>query len=388
MKPTKTATRYEGIYRLKWPSGRTTYQARAPWWRDSKGKRHDPTKEFASLTDARAWRNEQLGLRARGVRQPTGRQTLGKYLEDWIDTYSARRPGNTAAGYRRGIAKLRDLPIWKAKLGDLDPHDVARTYDSLPARAVPYVHDALHKALADAVPRLIGRNPAMGAGKGRATSRAERPVWDEEEYRAWLAAVAPDELAALWRFIGQTGARRGEALGLDWPDVDFDANLVTIRRQYTVVSGVATLKDLKTKRSRRTIDVDPETMALLREHRKTQRARKLGRDAHACFTYSDGSRVGPTRSLNERFGATITRAGVRLITLHDVRHSHATLLLRRGVPVHVVSRRLGHANEAITLTTYAHVLPDQGRLAAGVARSIASTNHKPSVEFDKSGWER
>jgi integrase len=57
--------------------------------------------------------------------------------------------------------------------------------------------------------------------------------------------------------------------------------------------------------------------------------------------------------------------------LHDLRHTHGTLLLRRGVPVHVVSRRLGHASEAITLTVYAHVLPDQGRLAADVAAAIA-----------------
>ena len=100
-------------------------------------------------------------------------------------------------------------------------------------------------------------------------------------------------------------------------------------------------------------------------------ARRLGRDAHAVFTYADGIRVGPTSALNDRFDAVIARAAVRRLTIHDLRHVHATLALRRGVPVHVVSKRLGHASEGFTLQQYAHVLPDQGRFAAEVAAAIA-----------------
>lgn len=372
MKPMKARTKYAGITRLKWSTGRVTYQARAPWYRDADGKRNDPQKECPTLREAREWRDEQLGLRARGVKQPTGRTTLGGYLDEWIETYSTRQPGNTAGGYRRAIKKLRALPIWRARLPDVGPHDVARAYDAIEPKAVPYVHDALHRALEDAVPRLVGRNPAAGAARGRTTARDERAVWTEGEYRAFLAAAAADPLWPLWRLLGQSGARRGELLGLDWPDVDLEGAAVTIRRQYTVVDGKATLKDVKTARGRRTIDLDPETVAILREWRKAQPARRLGPDAHAIFTYRDGARIGPTRSLNDRFQAVVAAAKVRRLTIHDVRHTHATLLLRRGVPVHVVSRRLGHANEAITLVTYAHVLPDQGRLAADVAAAIAA----------------
>lgn len=379
MKPTRIPTKYEGITKLEWPNGRTTYRATAPWWIDSEGKRNDPTKHADTLTDARAWRNEQLALRARGVKQPTGRLSIGEYLDDWIAAYEARKPGNTAAGYRRALAKLRELPLWKVKLADVEPHHVARAYDTVGARAVPYVHDALHRALNDAVPRLIGRNPATGAARGRAVARAERSVWTEDEYRTWLAAAAEDELWPLWRFLGQSGARRGEALGLDWPDVDLDAGTVTIRRQYTVVAGRATLKDVKTARGRRTVDLDAETVAVLRDWRKRQpRAlHPAAEHAFAVFTYPDGARVGPTRSLNDRFQAVVTAAKVRRLTIHDVRHTHATLLLRRGVPVHVVSRRLGHASEAITLTVYAHVLPDQARVAADVAGAIAEKAARP-----------
>jgi len=255
-------TKHTGITRVEWPSGTVTYEARAPWWIDAEGRRNDPRKTFAKLADARTWRTEQLGLRAQGVRQATGRLTLGDYLDDWIEGYTARNPGNTAANYRRALAKLKPLTIWRAQLADVELEDVKRAYDALDARAVPYVHDPLHLALSDAVPRRLGRNPATGATKGRKVARAERAVWDEAEYRAWLAAAAGDELHALWRVLGQTGARRGELLGLDWPDVDLDGARLTIRRQFTVEAGTLKLKDVKTPRGRRTIDLDAGTVEI------------------------------------------------------------------------------------------------------------------------------
>lgn len=185
-----------------------------------------------------------------------------------------------------------------------------------------------------------------------------------------------EQLAPLWRTLGQTGARRGEVLGLDWPDIDLESARLTIQRQYTPVAGRLELKELKTAGSVCTIDLDPETVAILRVWRKEQPIRKLGRDAHAVFTHGDGSRVGPTRALNDRFQTVVTAAKVRRLTIHDVRHTHATLLLRRGVPIHVVSKRLGHANEAITLTTYSHLLRGQSRDAADVAGAKAGEGSK------------
>lgn len=233
------------------------------------------------------------------------------------------------------------------------------------------MHDALHKAFADAVPRLLARNPASGAMRGRQHESAERVVWTEEEYRAFLAAAADDDMYVLWLTLGQTGARREEILGLDWTDLDLDNRQMTIRRQYTSLDGPLVLKDVKTARARRTIEIDEGLASVLRDWQKSQPTRRLGRDAHAVFTYTDGTRIGPTSALNDRFNAVIKRAGVRRITIHDLRHVHATLSLRRGVPVHIVSKRLGHASEGFTLQQYAHVLPDQGRLAADAAAQIA-----------------
>lgn len=366
-------TRHPGIYRIVWTTGRVTWQARAPWWIDAEGKRHTPTKNFDSLADAKAWRAEKIAERSRGVRTPSGRLTLGEYLTDWIERYRARNPGNTSATYARGLSKLQATRIWGIRIGKVDRQAIERAYDELNPRAVAHAHDALHRALADAIPGLLASNPATGAARGRSAPRTERSVWTEDEYRAFLAVAQGEWLWPLWRTIAQTGLRRGEALGLDWSDVDLDRGTLTIRRQFTVIGGRCTIKDVKTPRARRTVDLDPETVLVLREWRKRQ-PRTLNPDAaskHAVFTYPDGARVGPTRSLNDHFHRIIATAGLRRLTIHDLRHTHATLLLQRGVPIHVVSRRLGHASEAITLTTYAHVLPDQARMAAEAASAIA-----------------
>ncbi len=357
----------EGIYRVTFASGATRYRATAPWWTDATGKRHLPTKVFERLEDARDWRRGQLGDRTKGVKRRTGRMAVGEYLDGWIERYEHRSPGNTAARYRAALRHLRALPVWRTKLADLESGDVAAAYDAISPAAVPYVHDALHRALVDAVGVHIGANPAAGAMAGRVLERAERRVWTEQETKRFLAVAASDELAALWRTLVKTGVRRGELLGLEDQDLDPTNMTVTVRRQFAVVGGRHVLKDVKTKRGRRSIDLDAETVRLLLELRKATRVRRLGRDAHAMFVRADGKRVAPTKWLGHRFRELCREAGVREISIHDVRHTHATLLLRAGVPANVVSRRLGHASEAFTLTQYAHVLPDMARQAADVA---------------------
>lgn len=370
VKARRTPTKYAGITKLQWENGTVNYRATLPHYIDAAGRRVDPTKHFPTLKEARYWRTERLGLRQRGIRTPTGRVTLGEYVDGWLERY-AKRQGTAVTRHHCAVAKLRRLPIWKLKLADVEPDDIGRAYDEIVPKELLYLHDALHRALADAVPRLIGRNPASGAMRGRKYQRPERVVWDETEYRAFLAAAANDDFYCLWLTIGQTGLRRGEALGLDWSDVDLDAAQLSIRRQYAPVGGKAALRDVKTPRARRTIEIDAGLVQVLREHQRHQKVKRVGRDAHAVFTYADGSRVGPTSALNDRLDDVIERAGVRRLTIHDMRHVHATLALRRGVPVHVVSKRLGHASEGFTLQQYAHVLPDQGRFAAEAAAAIA-----------------
>ena len=131
----------------------------------------------------------------------------------------------------------------------------------------------------------------------------------------------------------------------------------------------------KTAKGRRSLALDPVTVAALRAHRVRQAEEKLAvggryRDSELVFTGPDGTAVHPER-FSDWFRQHVRAAGLPKIRLHDVRHSYATAALAAGVPAKVVSERLGHANIAITMDTYSHVLPGLDEQAAGqVARLI------------------
>jgi integrase len=125
----------------------------------------------------------------------------------------------------------------------------------------------------------------------------------------------------------------------------------------------------------RTIALDDATAAGLRRWRKVQAEERLvmgagwqgGHDLLA--TEPDGSPVYP-QTITRRFQSLCRSAGVPVIRLHDVRHSYATAALASGVPVKVLSRRLGHADIAVTLRVYAHVLPGDDEAAALTAAAF------------------
>lgn len=185
--------------------------------------------------------------------------------------------------------------------------------------------------------------------------------------RALLDVATRDRLSALWRFVSASGARRGEVLALRWRAVDLTARTVRIERSRTIgIGGEIVEGPPKTTRGRRAVDIDEETAAILREHRKSQLRQLEGsEDGGYVFTMEDGRPLSPYH-VSDAFDALCRRAGVAALGLHALRHMHGSVLLRRGVPLHVVSRRLGHSSEAFTAKVYAHVLPGHGAEAAAV----------------------
>jgi integrase len=153
--------------------------------------------------------------------------------------------------------------------------------------------------------------------------------------------------------------RRGELLGLAWDDVALDRRLLHVRRALSVVDGTVRLKATKTNRSR-SLSVDDHALAALERRRRAQahEAGVAGWDNQwdLVFTDETGAPLDPAR-VTHAFARVARAAPVPRIRLHDLRHLHATQMLAAGVPVPVVSQRLGHAKVTMTLNTYAHVLP-------------------------------
>jgi len=184
----------------------------------------------------------------------------------------------------------------------------------------------------------------------------------------------------LFRLAAGTGMRRGEVLGLRWDDVHFDTGRIEITQALTSIGYRLEFSRLKTRTSRRNVTVDADTMALLADWRRTQRAALaaagVANEHGLVFTRPDGKALHP-HSVSQAFERAQRRLDVSPIRFHDLRHTHASLLLRDRVPIKVVSERLGHSNPAFTMTTYQHVLPGmQDDAAAAFGQLLANHSRK------------
>jgi integrase len=301
--------------------------------------------------------------------------TLAEWLEEWSASRRHHLEASSAASYRV-MADAYLLPhLGEVALDQLDVRGIEAAYATLltrggrggrplAPRTVAYAHAVLHRAMVDAV-RLgvIDANPAAGvtlprrAVDGRAPRRLR--VWDAEQVRRFLVASTDHPLADLWAVALGTGLRRGELLAVRRRDVDVEAARLTVEVAVAEVDGGVQLKRPKTGRTR-TVSLDERTAGHLRD--RLTASPSSAPDA-PVFADPDGGHLSPRR-ISDVWRAYVRTLPLPPIRLHDLRHTHATLLLAAGVPVKVVSERLGHTKIAMTLDVYAHVLPAMDRDAA------------------------
>jgi integrase len=210
-------------------------------------------------------------------------------------------------------------------------------------------------------------------------------TWSADELAAFLAFAAQDRELVLYHVAAATGMRRGELLGLRWRDVDFDGARLSVRQQFTRQGNGLGFGPPKSKKSIRTIDVDEETIELLREQQERQRFDRRARgaayraDLDLVFCRPGGLPEDPT-IMGRRFVRRVRRlATLPAIGVHGLRHTHATLLLEAGVDVKTVSERLGHDNVQTTLSLYGHVTPRMRSNAAARFGSLLHTARIPAT---------
>lgn len=233
----------------------------------------------------------------------------------------------------------------------------------------------MRSALSAAVEeQLIPTNPAQRAKlppKPRPKSREAREaediqVFTSDELRALLTCAAQHRLGALFHLAAYTGARRGELLFLRWRDIDFDDCALLIRGSRTVIDGEQVEDTPKSGRAR-TVGLDPVTMSRLRAHRQVQLEERLQAGplwadvGDYIFTTTTGTAIHPDTP-SSLMPKLCKKAGVPRLRLHDLRHTHASLLLTQGAAPHEVADRLGHRDATVTLQVYAKVL--RGRRSA------------------------
>ena len=316
--------------------------------------------------------------------------TVGDYLlQRWLPAKKTRLKPTTAGVYERNIRlhinpNIGHIPLQKVQPEDLDGLYAKLLTDGkrngkdggLSARSVRAVHTTIQSALSDAVRKgTVVRNVADLADPP-AAGRSEQAmsVWTSEELRCFLEAISGHDLYPLYLLAATTGMRRGELAGLTWRNVDLDAARLTVNQQILSVGYNLIEGSLKSATSRRTIDLDPLTVAELRRHRRNQLEQRMatGRrsDDGYAFAKPDGSPVHPDY-ISQTFRRAVAKLDVPRIRLHDLRHTHASILLQQGVNAKVVSERLGHSSVAFTMTVYQHVMP--GMQAQAAAATFGAT---------------
>lgn len=319
------------------------------------------------------------------------RTTLSEWTTDsWLPVMATRIKPSTLHSYRRNLEIHVLPPLGGRPLQQITPVMLNTLYatlasstperDGLSAKTISYIHTIIHKALADAVDaELLLRNPAERAKPPRPSRHAKTGVqsWAATELHRFLQETEQLRLGPIWRLAAMTGMRRGEILGLRWSDVDLDAARIAIRHAVVAV-GYEVVESTPKSHNARVVDLDATTVTALRRHRQRQEEERAEwgsdyEDHDLVVAKEDGTPIHP-HTLSQSFERIVTNAGLRRIRLHDLRHTHASIALMAGVPVKVISERLGHESPAFTLRQYAHVIPG---MQAEAAAQIASMIDRP-----------
>lgn len=298
--------------------------------------------------------------------------TVAVYLtQRWLPMKKLSLRASTWDGYRRNI-ELHVVPtIGRVPMRQLRVDHLERLYahlrddgradgtGGLDDKSVLEIHTVLRRAFDDAVRRgLMLSNPASiaHAPRRRPLASAASRAWNAQQLRAFLDVTEGHRFQVVLWVAANTGMRRGELLGLRCGDVDLDAARLSVNRSLVSVGYALHESRGKTRTARRCIDLDARTVGMLRTC--------ASRDDDAyLFARDDGAPYHP-QLLSDAFKKLVHRSGLPRIRLHDLRHTHATLLLKAGVPIKVVSERLGHSTPGFTMATYQHVLPGMQAEAA------------------------
>lgn len=339
-----------------------------PWtarWRENgehKSKGGFPDEEAA-------WRflRERLYELDTGIAIAPSDITVAQYVRMFIER-KRDITQNTRKVYLLRLRMQIEPHIGDVKIQNLEPLAIDLWISKLvnaglSSTTIHIAHHVLRAALEDAVhASIIRTNPAKSPVVNLpGHDRPESLYLTEEEVARLLTTLVGHRFEALYRFLLASQLRIGEALGLTWSLTDLDRRQVAVRQQWN--SQQRAFTDVKSKRSRRNVSLDEETVALLRRHRdQMQFVRNASilpwQDNDLVFHNDRGENLSPV-TVAKTLKRVCEEAGITVISPHVLRHTGATLLLRAGVPLHVVSRRLGHSSINVTANIYAHVLPSQ-----------------------------
>ncbi len=342
-------------------------------WRDNAGKRDSDTikgnrrKAEAELTKRR------ISMES-GSFNGKKKLTVGAYLQSWLETYATTNcTAKTVQGYKQSIncytGPIAGITLQKLDATHIQPIYAGMIKRGLSNRTVDALHKALNIALNTAVKQGTLKRNILDSVIAPKVVKKEIEVWDAETRARAMTVLRESQYGDFYQLGLMTGMRRGELAGLKWANVNLANQQLQVVNTLQRITGQGLMNGQpKTERSRRSIALSPDTVALLHEIRGRQITQQLEvsdawTDSGYVFTDASGMPVDPNLA-TRAFKKVVATAGLPKLTIHGLRHTHATILLEQGVNPKVVSERLGHASVATTMDIYSHVLPDMQEKAA------------------------
>ncbi len=333
---------------------------------------------FSTRRDATAYRDSLI------AQPPSEKMPINRFIDDfWLAPVRGMKP--TAAESRKWAGAKIKTAFGTRPIGSVTQRHVESAVNTWQETLSPRSVAALLKRVREVFKLamddgLIRVNPAAKV-KPPKIPNAKRPTWSPEELQQFLTIALDHRHAAAWWLVSATGLRRGELLGLEWTNLDWEAGTIQVVKTVVDARGKPLIQDDgKTVNAGREMPLDPVTLSVLREHRKRQLAEydryevPKSRRSGFVFTAIDGDVQCP-RSFHRTYMRLCDSSSVPPIHLHDIRHTFATQLLRHVTSMAellAASQLMGHSTYTTTIELYGHALDtDMAQLQAKHGESLA-----------------
>lgn len=305
--------------------------------------------------------------------------TIAEWIDTWLEVYITPNVSPTTLSRYEGMIKRYIKPlIGHMQVQQLNTLAVQAWVNGLKvspasgkemsAATVKHVYHVLKGSMDKAVlAGIVPRNPCVSIMLPKGQKKPP-VVYDEEQIRQLIAAARGTEMELIIDIELCLGLRRGELLGLQWDDIDWEKNQIHIVHNRVVVNGKSVTKDPKTESSCRTVDVPAQLIQKLHKHKMECWANRLRMGKNYTVTdyiivHPDGKPIYP-EYVSQLFTKLQQKAGLPKCRFHDLRHLCASIMLMQGVNVKVAQEHLGHKDISTTMNIYSHVLPSVAKEAA------------------------
>lgn len=339
------------------------------------GKERRTTRRgFKTIKEAKqSERNLLLDVEENGLCNVSEKQTFEAVARLWLESYKTTVKATTYQNTKNYLGILIKDYFKGVLIENLTVLTLQKITIDLSKRYSDYtIHlSAINRVLKYAVLLdIIKTNPLDKVIRPKTKEKQEKKkALTKEELTKFLTLAkqyASPVLFVAWWTLAYTGLRRGELLALEWSDIDFESRTLRVDRTLVRISGQLATQTPKTKKSRRVVTLDPHTIGILKDWRLKQKKILFKNGAgksELVFSNSSGGYLMESR-LRDELRKFLKRYGLPIISVHGLRHTHASILFEAGIEAKQIADRLGHSRIQTTLDMYTHINDNQRYVVA------------------------